>query len=230
MYKDFKKSESLDTGFVGGSGIIWMFSGIVMGLLVGIGMYYFSNNNTSTLSMVDSVQKKIEKAQFSSPGPANVRPILTSSIASKNAVKTVDQQRENKFSFYAVLPTIGVPVGSTKPFDPRIEGISQDQELTKKINTLEATVKVKKDQSQKSKEAGRGDYLLQVASFKKKSKANQTRGRLSKNGIEAYVQKRKVKGRFWYRVVAGPVDQYSVTNWKHTAERLGHRPLIISVR
>ncbi len=29
MYKDFKKSESLDTGFVGGSGIIWMFSGVV---------------------------------------------------------------------------------------------------------------------------------------------------------------------------------------------------------
>ena len=44
MYKDFKKSESLDTGFVGGSGIIWMFSGVVLGLLFGMGMFYFSSD------------------------------------------------------------------------------------------------------------------------------------------------------------------------------------------
>ena len=75
-----------------------------------------------------------------------------------------------------------------------------------------------------------GDYLLQVASFKKQSMADKTRGRLSNKGIDAYVQKKKVRGRFWYRVVAGPVDQISVDNWKLTAEKLGHKPLVISVR
>jgi len=63
MYKDFKQSESLDTGFVGGSGIIWMFSGIILGLLVGLGMYYFANNKNSRLSSVATVQQKITSAQ-----------------------------------------------------------------------------------------------------------------------------------------------------------------------
>ena len=33
-----------------------------------------------------------------------------------------------------------------------------------------------------------------------------------------------------YHVVAGPVDQNSVDNWKLTAEKLGQKPLVISVR
>lgn len=217
MYKDFKKSESLDTGFVGGGGILWMFSGIILGLIVGIGMYYFSNDNSPSMSMIDTVQQKIEKAQ--------------SSKAMSSYENTIRRQeelneklpRENKFSYHAVLPNIGVPVGAMKPIETRADVIANESEVDKKVALLNA-------ESEKEEKAKPGDYLLQVASFKKKSLANKTRGRLSNRGIEAYVQKKKVKGRFWYRVVAGPVDQSSIDNWKLTAEKLGHQPLVISVR
>ncbi|MEE9327617.1 MAG: SPOR domain-containing protein [Cocleimonas sp.] len=227
MYKDFKKSESLDTGFVGGSGILWMMSGIILGLVVGLGMYYFSNNNNSSISLVESVQQKIEKAQHSKP--TQYQQNITTKTKNTQRIKSSEQQaRKNSFSYYAVLPTLDVPVNSLRPIDTR-QNINTS---TKKSITEGSLIKVSTKNTNDNVEVSSqiGDYLLQVASFKKKSMANLTRGRLANKGIEAYVQKKKVKGRFWYRVVAGPVDQISVDNWKITAEKLGHRPLIISVR
>ena len=237
MYKDFKKSESLDTGFVGGSGIIWMFSGIVLGLLFGLGMYYFSNDRTPRISIVDSLQKKIENAQSNKSNSFKglVRTAIPENQAQKKQLSIPDQKkpREHKFSYYAVLPTIDVPVGSTRP-------INTESVESKKSSTIDAfesqstpdlqTTEISLEINEQDEPASLGDYLLQVASFKKESMADKTRGRLSNKGIDAYVQKRKVKGHYWYRVVAGPVDQNSVDNWKHTAEKLGHRPLVISVR
>jgi cell division protein FtsN len=222
MYKDFKKSESLDTGFVGGSGIMWMFSGIVLGLLVGVGMYYFSGNQSSPLSTVDSVQKQIEKAQSNSNKVTRVA--KSTALAIKKPSVATYKQRENKFSYYAVLPTLDVPVNSARPIETRGTAILNNPEMDKKVALLNGEIE---EETQIIKQ---GNYLLQVASFKKKSKAKLTRGRLSKSGINAYIQKKKVKGRLWYRVLAGPVDQNSVDNWKLKAEKLGHRPLIISVR
>lgn len=237
MYKDFKKSESLDTGFVGGSGIIWMFSGIVLGLLAGLGMYYFSNNPASTLSTADTVQQKIEAAQLSQPSALETVKASDSLRGSKakqvsykrqNQVQNQarkEEQRLNKFSYYAVLPTLDVPVGSARPIETRGEVISSSPEIQKKTALLSGEVEDQVIAQPKS-----GGYLLQVASFKKESMATRTKGHLAKRGVAAYVQKKKVRGRLWYRVVAGPVDQNSVDNWKLKAEKLGHRPLIISVR
>lgn len=220
MYKDYKKSESLDRGFVGGSGIMWMFSGIILGLLVGIGMYFFSNERISPFSRVDSVQREIKKAQSSTF-------VTLSKKQSLNAIDTTSKRsndvRENKFSYYAVLPNLNVPVSAVKPIETRVGYTpgNKNRALFNGEDEVQEAIPV---------EVKQGSYLLQVASFKRMSKANLTRGRLSKKGIDAYVQKKKVKGRFWYRVVAGPVDQNSVDTWKLTAEKLGHHPLIISVR
>jgi cell division protein FtsN len=223
MYKDFKKSESLDTGFVGGSGILWMMSGIILGLVVGLGMYYFSNNNTSSISLVESVQQKIEKAQQSKPTQYQQNNITKNNKANEQKV------RKNSFSYYAVLPTLDVPVNSSRPIDTRQNSTISSKKPVTEGSLIKVSAKNINDNNvEVSNQIG--DYLLQVASFKKKSMANLTRGRLANKGIEAYVQKKKIKGRFWYRVVAGPVDQISVDNWKVTAEKLGHRPLIISVR
>lgn len=222
MYKDYKKSESLDKGFVGGSGIMWMFSGIILGLLVGIGMYYFSNDRVSPFSRVDSVQREIKKAQSSTSAPLNKKQLLNATDASS---KKSNDVRENKFSYYAVLPNLDVPVNNIKPLETRV-GYTTDNLGSNKKRVLVSD----EEQEAISIDIKQGGYLLQVASFKKMSKANLTRGRLSKKGIDAYVQKKKVKGRLWYRVVAGPVDQNSVDTWKLTAEKLGHHPLIISVR
>ncbi len=234
MYKDFKKSESLDTGFVGGSGIIWMFSGVVLGLLVGFGMYYFSNNNASALSMAGTVEDKIKRAQIagrkSAPDKSVKNRVLYKSDSRLNKKQESKQeQRKHQFSYYAVLPKIDVPVNSSRPINTSPEKIANPKAVasTPKVELLVDDAIVKRKAFKKE---NLGDYLLQVASYKKKSSANITRGRLSKSGIEAYIQARKVKGRMWYRVVAGPVDQNSVSNWKHTVEKMGHQPLVISLR
>ncbi len=225
MYKDFKKSESLDTGFVGGSGIMWMFSGIVLGLLVGIGMYYFSNNSASSFSGIESVQRDIKQAQLSQPKLTSKKPATT-----KRTTKVEPKSREHKFSYYAVLPTLDVPVNTAKPIETRKELISATQK-SKKEETIQEIAKLENEELPAlTSVAKSGNYLLQVASYRKKSKANFTRGRLSKKGVEAYIQKKKIKGRLWYRVVAGPVDQNGADAWKTKAEKLGHRPMIISLR
>lgn len=234
MYKDFKQSESLDTGFVGGSGIIWMFSGIVLGLLVGMGMYYFSNDKTSRIRIVDSLQKKIESTQSAeklAPSLSNFSQRTTPQANKLEPAKA--KPSESKFSYYAVLPTLDVPVNSSRPIDTRKQVVNDPQNtVADNMQQAESTAQVEPAATEETQiePAIIGDYLLQVASFKKQSMADRTRGRLSNKGIDAYVQKKKVRGRFWYRVVAGPVDQISVDNWKLTAEKLGHKPLVISVR
>lgn len=222
MYKDYKKTESLDTGLVGGSGIIWMFSGIVLGLMVGIGMYFLSNQNAPLMSSTDSVQDKITKAQetkaLKSAAIIKEHKKLIEMTAASEAEKPVP------FSYYAVLPNLDVPVGSAKPIETRVEVIEENKQSIEVVATQEVVEK------QQYIEPEKGGYLLQVASFKRKSMADVTRGRLAKKGIKAYVKQKNVKGKMWYRVVAGPVNQVGIDNWKHAAEKLGHRPMVISVR
>ncbi len=238
MYKDFKQSESLDTGFVGGSGLIWMFSGIILGLLVGLGMYYFTNNNSSALSMVGTVQNKIKQAQSAGIRQQNTASINSVPVSYQKSLSLDKEKiRQTKFSYYAVLPTLDVPVGATKPIDTSRQiattVITNSQKtgktlIAEKNKAFDATpAKVVK---QKRNIERNGNFLLQVASYKKKSRANLTRGRLTKRGIDAYIQEKKVKGRLWYRVIAGPVDKNSINSWKSSAEKMGHRPMVISLR
>ena len=236
MYKDFKKSETLDTGFTSGSSLLWMFSGIVLGLLVGLGMYFFSNDKMPRVSMIDSLEKKIQKVQTEKSTTKSLSSATSpqfNSLQEKN-IKAVIEERKNKFSYYAVLPNLDVPVSSAKPINTSAAAasvaISKMDKSTEKLLTEKVAAVTEEKIEEPLEVAPIGDYLLQVASFKKQSMADKTRGRLSNKGIDAYVQKKKIKGRYWYRVVAGPVDQRSVDNWKYTAEKLGHKPLVISVR
>lgn len=246
MYKDFKKSESLDTGFVGGSGILWMFSGIILGLLVGLGMYYFANNKGPVLSSVDSVQQKIATAQSTpalqrraSAQPVNsefktttTKPISKTttsgrSFASTSASdrSTSREPRRNNFSYYAVLPTLDVPVGTARPIKTSIKEMKVDKGTVDKVALLEV-----EDVQHEPVASSDGGYLLQVASFKRKDRANKTIKRLTQTGLSAYVQEKRVKGRTWYRVIAGPVGSERVDSWKLKAQKLGHQPITISVR
>ncbi len=219
--KDYKKVESLDTGLVGGTGIIWMFSGIILGLMVGIGMYFLSNNSAPLISTADSVQDRIAKVQRVPASELKEKQGLQpSKVASKKTEKSVP------FSYYAVLPNLDVPV-TAKPLETRVDVITENKQEVEIVATKDNIEEASEQQTSQRK---RGDYLLQVASFKRKSMAKLTRGRLAKKGVKAFIKKRKVKGRMWYRVVAGPVDQGNIDNWKHTAEKLGHRPMVISVR
>lgn len=223
MYKDYKKTESLDTGLVGGSGIIWMFSGIVLGLMVGIGMYFLSNQNTPLMSSTDTVQDKITKAQ-------EMKAAKLQSVANSQKSKAIKEEAlENEaekpipFSYYAVLPNLDVPVNA-KPIETRVDVIEENKQNVEVVATQEVVAESQPVLVEK------GGYLLQVASFKRKKMADLTRGRLAKKGVKAYVKQKNVKGKMWYRVVAGPVNQVGLDDWKQTAEKLGHRPMVISVR
>jgi len=223
--KDYKKTESLDTGLVGGSGIIWMFSGIILGLMVGIGMYFLSNQNMPVISSTDSVQNKIVKAQEATPVKEDqTKQRVNTKLAETSSSKS-KSNNSVPFSYYAVLPNLDVPVNTARPIETRVEIIAEKNQEVEAVVEKQVDVEKKQPLARKN-----GNYLLQVASFKRKKMANLTRGRLAKKGIKAYIKKRKVKGRMWYRVVAGPVDQGKLDNWKNVAEKLGHRPMVISVR
>ncbi len=242
MYKDFKKSETLDTGFTSGSSLLWMFSGIVLGLLVGLGMYFFSNDKIPRVSMIDSLEKKIQKIQTAKASNKQLNnapntlkqksPQSTFSNPQNKQNKAEVAKRKNKFSYYAVLPNLDVPVSSAKPINTSMDATNVTvANVSMEKPLVEQQIEVVETQIEEAIETPAiGDYMLQVASFKKESMADKTRGRLNNKGIDAYIQKKKIKGRYWYRVVAGPVDQSSVDNWKYTAEKLGHKPLVISVR
>jgi cell division septation protein DedD len=222
MYKDFKQNGSLDTGLVGSNGIIWMFSGVILGLLVGLAMYYFANNKSPTFSSVDSVQRKIATAQ------AQKRLSVPSQVAYKrNKQAAVKAPKRNNFSYYAVLPTLDVPVGSVKP----LKTVMNTQNLGGlDENTAQKVALLKAEDIKPAVAETHEDFMMQVASFKQKSRANKAIKRLSKKGVKAYVQEKKVKGRIWYRVVSGPIKPANVDGWKLAAEKLGHRPIISAAR
>jgi len=240
MYKDFKKSQTLDTGFTSGNSLLWMFSGIVLGLLVGLGMYLFSNDKIKGISMIDSLEKKIQKVQTTEKSLNAEQNKTVQKPTPKPVVKKeITEERKNKFSYYAVLPNLDVPVNSAKPINTSSQAQLTPQEAIQPVaeELVEENVVVEANEEVDVVEAVEeiqapsvGDYMLQVASFKKESMADKTRGRLTNQGVDAYIQKKKIKGHYWYRVVAGPVDQNSVDNWKYEAEKLGHKPLVISVR
>ncbi len=251
MYKDFKKTESLDTGFVGGSGIIWMFSGIAIGLLVGLGMYYFSNLNTSNTPNVTEMAQTSEQAaikQSNQPAtsskieqaanqqganPAGVDNLSMVDQAEREQQENADKKKkDSKFSYYAVLPNLNVPVGSVKAVDVRESARDRANipqvSATKKGTKLDsnATIKSKGKNKATAKKPGKGKYFLQIASFKRKSIANAALRKLVKRGVKAHIQKKKIKGRLWYRISVGSLDKKTAYRWKKIAEKIGHKPRV----
>jgi len=255
MYKDFKKTESLDTGFVGGSGIVWMFSGIVIGLLVGLGMYYFSNmNTTNNLNAAEMTQASEQKAIKQSDQIATSSSLeqTSQSAASTKAASTkenmenismVDEAERNQqaakkknetnFSYYAVLPKLDVPVGSVKAIDVRDsarDSANIMQASVTKKKTKPDPRAVAKGKNKATPKQGKGKYFLQIASFKRKSSANVALRALVKRGVKAHIQKKKIKGRLWYRISVSSLDKATAYRWKKVAEKIGHKPKITQQR
>ncbi|MCK5918575.1 MAG: SPOR domain-containing protein [Cocleimonas sp.] len=225
MYVDFKEETAMQSGF--GSGMLWMLSGIMMGLLVGLAMYYFANRGIPDVEAANASQgtqianAAPKKAQFAkdqevtSPFGASKNTDdpdeqLVASLIDKNHKEEVKERPS--FSYYAVLPDLNVPI----------------QTIHNPIEKKEKPVKVSKDKkADKTKvAAGKSGYLLQVASYRRRNQADRSKGRLKRKGMTAYVEKRKVKGKTWFRVMAGPVEPKKLDSWKATVASLGFKPLI----
>ncbi len=226
MYVDFKEETTIQPGF--GNGLLWMMSGIMMGLLVGLAMYYFANrgivpnvnaanvnttnasNPTKQATAKDSGLKKVSSAFGDTKEVTDPAEQMAASIIE---VQHEEEKIERpNFSYYAVLPDLNVPVQTI--YNPPEKKVAKKDKTTKKVAAV----------------AGNSDFVFQVASYRKRGQADRTRGRLKRKGMTSYIQKRRIKGKTWFRVMAGPVKGKKLNNWKATLASLGHKPLIIPIK
>jgi cell division protein FtsN len=230
MYVDFKEEATMQPGF--GSGLLWMLSGIMMGLLVGLAMYYFANRGipsveaanasqgTQTANTSNTTPKKARFAkdqEVTSPFGASTdaddpNEQLVASLIDKNRKEEIKERPS--FSYYAVLPDLNVPIQTIH------------NPIVKKEKPTKADSKKDKNTEKTKIAAGKSGYILQVASYRKRNQADRSRGRLKRKGMTAYVEKRNVRGKTWFRVMAGPVESKKLDSWKATVASLGFKPLI----
>ena len=224
MYVDFKEEATMQPGF--GNGLLWMMSGIMMGLLIGLAMYYFANRgvpSVTTANASPSTQSATSEktTEFAKVGSAfgddkdknDPNNIMVASLVDKHHEEDV-VERPN-FSYYAVLPDLNVPIQTIH--NPPAKKVVKKNSKPAKTKKVAATT-------------GSSDFVLQVASYRKRDQANRTRGRLKRKGMRSYVQKRRIKGKTWFRVMAGPVDSKTLKNWQATVASLGHKPIVIPIK
>lgn len=222
MYVDFKEEATMQPGF--GNGLLWMMSGIMMGLLVGLAMYYFANRGVPSVATANASPSEQSSTPTKNTGLAKVGSafgeekdandpanLMVASLVDKNDREELIE-RPN-FSYYAVLPDLNVPVQTIH--NPPEKKAQKESKKDKVINTATA---------------GSSDFIFQVASYRKRDQADRTRGRLKRKGMTSYVQKRRIKGKTWFRVMAGPVESKKLNNWKANIASLGHKPLIIPIK
>ena len=257
MYVDFKEEKTTQSGF--GSGLLWMLSGVMMGLLAGLAMYYFANRSISNVEAAspslmnlseETTEVKntsINKSTFAkdkeviSPFGASKdaddpEELLVASLIDKNYKEEIKERPS--FSYYAVLPDLNVPIQTIH--NPSEKEIREQKEKEEQKKRAQLTIKegveknTAKENSQEeahaTKSTGKSAYLFQVASYRKRHQADRTRGRLRGKGMRSYVEKRNIKGKTWFRVMAGPVESNKLKNWKASIASLGHKPLIFPAK
>jgi len=106
---------------------------------------------------------------------AKPRPPVAAKSPSEKAQKPKEEPR---FTFYTILPE-------------------------KEVIVPEAEVKVRKRQERLGQRL-RGRYFIQAGSFHTHGDADRLKARLALLGVEARIEKAKVKGILWHRVRMGP--------------------------
>jgi cell division protein FtsN len=221
MYVDFKEERARQSGF--GSGLLWMLSGIMMGLLVGLAMYYFANRGIPSAEAASTSQgtssnttssfakdKKVTSPFGDAKDLDDPEALMTASLVDKNHKEEIKERPS--FSYYAVLPDLNVPIQT-------IHNPIEEKKPKEKI--------IAKPQVEKTTmAAGKSGYFLQIASYRQRHQADRAKGRLKRKGMTTYVEKRKVRGKTWFRLMAGPVKAKTLNSWKATVVSLGHKPLV----
>ncbi len=211
MTKDYKESNNNDSQ---SSGYGWMFSGIALGLLIGLGMYFYSNYTASQGSDGHQPVASDVDGNTSENGIQEPDPIST---VIENARMEQSDRKRASFSYYAVLPNLELDVNiqpSANDSKPVLEASSTESE--------EAIEKVVLKP---------GMHILQIASFKTEAQARRSQKTLKKKGLETRIEKRKISGKYWYRLFAGPTQQESdINGWKSLVVKSGFDPLVVKVK
>lgn len=96
MAKDYKQTQSSEDESNSGN-YTWMLTGIALGLLIGLGMYFYSNKSDSAPSPEQATTTKQE-------GPDPI------SVVIENARREQQEEQRASFSYYAVLPNLELDV------------------------------------------------------------------------------------------------------------------------
>lgn len=217
MTKDYKEYNTAHQP--GGYG--WMFSGIALGLLVGLGMYFYANYQNSS-ARVDSTEASEpvafgESGAGQSEGSGGLQEPDPISMVIESARLEQNDRKRASFSYYAVLPNLEL--------DVNVKPSSRDMKSPEQIaaeQAAEATEKVILKP---------GMHILQIASFKTEPQARRSQKELKAKGLETRIEKRKIKGKDWYRLFAGPTqDQADIQAWNSVVTKAGFKPLIVKVK
>lgn len=216
MHKDFKTAKPTDSGYK--TGMLWMLAGVFMGLLVGLSMYFYANRHAPVFATANAAiankdpqnlsrEEQIALTNAQTPDALVAKQTGDGFEPLPEVLEEPEPRKRAVFSFHAVLPTIDMPV------TPRPVAI------TKAAN--------QKAQAQPTKP---GDFFLQVASFKSMAQANRSQTKLNGRGVTSRVEKHSSKGKTWYRVLAGPIAEMQLPDWKKQVKSLGYDPLVRKVR
>jgi len=207
MTKDYKKTA--DTHSSSGN-YSWMFSGIALGLIVGLGMYFYSNYQAS---LVESKNGGAEGTESTALGnhenqtDSGIQEPDPISVVIESARAEQQDKKRASFSYYAVLPNLELDVAVKQ--SEKDKPIEEQQKIILKPGT----------------------HILQIASFKTNNQALRVQGELAKQNLETHIEKKQIKGKNWYRLFAGPSEQQKdIDGWKLLVEKAGFRPLIIKVK
>ena len=216
MQKDFKTAKPVDSGYK--TGMVWMLTGVFMGLLVGLSMYFYANRHAPLFATANAAMVAKDPATLTSEEKTAIANAQTTDALVKKSddsgpiplPEVLDAPPPKKraiFSFHAVLPNIDMPVS------PRTVTLAKAKPVNAVVNT-----------------GSPGDYMLQVASFRTASQANRSLDKLNGLGVTSSVQKFSSKGKTWYRVLAGPVTESHLPDWTKQVKSLGYNPLVRRVR
>ncbi|MCK5903060.1 MAG: SPOR domain-containing protein [Cocleimonas sp.] len=246
MYVDFKEETEMQSGL--GGGLLWMLSGIMMGLLAGLAMYYFSNrgipsvdaanaapegqvaSNDSSKNTADLFNKQVGSAFGQSNQKKAPEDLMVASLIDKNNKKEEVKQRPS-FSYYAVLPDLNVPIQTIRNPTPKEIEKAEAEKIRKRKERDEALQASLNPETEKKETKAVSDsrYRLQIASFKQRKHANREKRRLKRKGVLSIVEERRIRSRRWYRVITNAIDENQLAEWKSRVEILGHKPLVIPV-
>ncbi len=153
-------------------------------------------------------------------------------------VDSSSSEQPNIYDFYTVLPEVEVLipedyreiVANPSPKDDQ-QQVSSEEAQSKTELTIVNPDSATSQPPPKPASSGQEHFVLQVASFKKQSDAEQLRARLALSGLTSYIQKVTIQDRGdFYRVRLGP---FSVFEEMQSADKIlkeeGIKPLRLKV-
>jgi len=179
--KDYKTQEGPWPRHVrrGGSGFFWFITGTVIGAF-GVGLAWTLQDQT----------------------PPPTAPTSSPQAQAKPPTKP-------RFIFHQLLPQLEVSVPDEEPSNaasspPRPAPESRQQKESSQAATSPKPRKTAKTERPQRSAGDGASYLVQVASLRKASDAEQLKARLALLGIRSSIQQVTVNGKDYHRVRAGP--------------------------